>query len=159
MLDAAPDPRHLTHPCMTHPCMSLDLGFDSLHVFQVVTNPIVFMTALGVICNVIFDHQLPRMIAGPFTIFADAFSAGALGLPPLPPQRPTPPYPSPGGRAVFEVYLTGVWHFSPSTCHQSTVFNINFLLFLSPSCLSLPLSSPLFLSGCPAGCVCGQARW
>jgi len=46
----------------------------------VIKNPVIFMTLLGVFCNVIFQHQLSRMLAGPFDTLGKVFGGGALVL-------------------------------------------------------------------------------
>lgn len=43
-------------------------------------NPVLFMTVLGIIGNVIFDHNLPPMIAVTLEVLGNAFSASALFL-------------------------------------------------------------------------------
>ncbi|XP_033763024.1 LOW QUALITY PROTEIN: integral membrane protein GPR155-like [Pecten maximus] len=49
------------------------------HVFKgVISNPIVFMTVIGIIGNFIFKHNLPAVLEGILTSLGNAFSAAAL---------------------------------------------------------------------------------
>lgn len=51
----------------------------AVHVFKgVISNPIVFMTVIGIIGNFIFKHNLPSVIEGILTALGNAFSATAL---------------------------------------------------------------------------------
>ncbi|KAK3853959.1 hypothetical protein Pcinc_018287 [Petrolisthes cinctipes] len=47
---------------------------------DVLLNPIVLMTTLGVVGNFIFDHQLPEILQGILKVLGQAFSATALFL-------------------------------------------------------------------------------
>lgn len=46
----------------------------------IVLNPVVFMTALGIFGNLVFNHELPTFLAGILKVFGSAFSATALFL-------------------------------------------------------------------------------
>lgn len=46
----------------------------------VVLNPVLFMTVLGIIGNLIFSHSIPRLLAAILEVFGNAFSASALFL-------------------------------------------------------------------------------
>ncbi|XP_072752130.1 lysosomal cholesterol signaling protein [Anoplolepis gracilipes] len=46
----------------------------------VVLNPVLFMTVLGIIGNLIFNHNVPRLLAAILEVFGNAFSASALFL-------------------------------------------------------------------------------
>eukprot|EP00040_Diaphanoeca_grandis_P016130 m.83098 g.83098 ORF g.83098 m.83098 type:complete len:821 (-) comp25594_c0_seq2:180-2642(-) len=46
----------------------------------VLKNPVIFMTIIGVLCNIVFDHQLSRILKGPFETLANVFGGGALVL-------------------------------------------------------------------------------
>lgn len=43
-------------------------------------NPILFMTVLGIVGNLIFSHQIPKMLSAILQVLGDAFSASALFL-------------------------------------------------------------------------------
>ncbi|KAK7068809.1 hypothetical protein SK128_020429, partial [Halocaridina rubra] len=45
---------------------------------DVLLNPIVLMTALGIVGNFIFDHKLPNILEGVLKVLGQAFSASAL---------------------------------------------------------------------------------
>ncbi|XP_021378786.1 integral membrane protein GPR155-like, partial [Mizuhopecten yessoensis] len=50
-----------------------------MHVIKgVISNPIVFMTIIGIIGNFVFKHELPAVLDGLLTTLGDAFSATAL---------------------------------------------------------------------------------
>lgn len=60
-------------------------GTSSLRVASsvltsIVTNPVVFMTALGIIGNLLFNHTLPAAIYSLLNVFGSAFTATALFL-------------------------------------------------------------------------------
>ncbi|XP_014216838.1 integral membrane protein GPR155 [Copidosoma floridanum] len=46
----------------------------------IVTNPVLFMTLLGIIGNILFNHKLPPVIQVVLEVFGNAFSATALFL-------------------------------------------------------------------------------
>lgn len=46
----------------------------------VVLNPVLFMTVLGIIGNLIFSHSIPRLLAAILEVLGNAFSASALFL-------------------------------------------------------------------------------
>ncbi|XP_012227466.1 lysosomal cholesterol signaling protein isoform X2 [Linepithema humile] len=46
----------------------------------VVMNPVLFMTVLGIVGNLIFRHNVPRLLASILEVFGNAFSANALFL-------------------------------------------------------------------------------
>ncbi|EFN74449.1 Integral membrane protein GPR155 [Camponotus floridanus] len=46
----------------------------------VVLNPVLFMTVLGIIGNLIFNHSIPRLLAAILEVLGNAFSASALFL-------------------------------------------------------------------------------
>lgn len=46
----------------------------------VILNPVLFMTVLGIIGNLIFNHSIPRLLAAILEVFGNAFSASALFL-------------------------------------------------------------------------------
>ncbi|XP_026292072.2 integral membrane protein GPR155 isoform X1 [Frankliniella occidentalis] len=46
----------------------------------IISNPVVFMTALGIVGNLVFDHELPTFLDGILKVFGNAFSATALFL-------------------------------------------------------------------------------
>ncbi|XP_060070719.1 integral membrane protein GPR155-like [Ylistrum balloti] len=51
----------------------------AVHVFKgVISNPIVFMTIIGIIGNFVFKHDLPAVLDGILTSLGNAFSATAL---------------------------------------------------------------------------------
>ncbi|XP_076059011.1 integral membrane protein GPR155 homolog anchor isoform X2 [Oratosquilla oratoria] len=53
----------------------------ALHIMRdILLNPVVFMTALGIIGNFIFDHNLPNILEGILKVLGQAFSASALFL-------------------------------------------------------------------------------
>lgn len=57
-------------------CMPLSIG---LHVIKgVVTNPIVFMTVIGIIGNFVFHRNIPDVLSDILDVFGDAFAASAL---------------------------------------------------------------------------------
>ncbi|XP_014293866.1 lysosomal cholesterol signaling protein isoform X2 [Halyomorpha halys] len=47
---------------------------------NIVTNPVVFMTALGIIGNLVFNHNLPTVLQSLLNVFGSAFTATALFL-------------------------------------------------------------------------------
>nr|XP_027225362.1 integral membrane protein GPR155-like isoform X1 [Penaeus vannamei] len=49
-------------------------------VRDVLLNPIVLMTAMGIVGNFIFDHKLPNILEGILKVMGQAFSASALFL-------------------------------------------------------------------------------
>ncbi|KAL1139841.1 hypothetical protein AAG570_006818 [Ranatra chinensis] len=49
-------------------------------VTNIATNPVVFMTALGIAGNFIFRHNVPTALAGLLNVFGSAFTASALFL-------------------------------------------------------------------------------
>lgn len=52
-----------------------------LHILRdVLLNPIVLMTTLGILGNFIFNHKLPNILEGILKVFGQAFSAAALFL-------------------------------------------------------------------------------
>ncbi|XP_011168047.1 integral membrane protein GPR155 [Solenopsis invicta] len=46
----------------------------------VVLNPVLFMTVLGIVGNLIFNHSVPHLLAAIIEVFGNAFSASALFL-------------------------------------------------------------------------------
>ncbi|XP_011879389.1 PREDICTED: integral membrane protein GPR155 [Vollenhovia emeryi] len=46
----------------------------------VVLNPVLFMTVLGIVGNLIFSHDVPHLLAAILEVFGNAFSASALFL-------------------------------------------------------------------------------
>ncbi|CAH1408234.1 unnamed protein product [Nezara viridula] len=47
---------------------------------NIVTNPVVFMTTLGIIGNLVFNHNLPTVLQSLLSVFGSAFTATALFL-------------------------------------------------------------------------------
>ncbi|XP_048753740.2 integral membrane protein GPR155-like isoform X3 [Ostrea edulis] len=57
-------------------CMPLSIG---LHVAKgVITNPIVFMTFIGIIGNFVFQRNIPDFLSDILDVFGDAYAASAL---------------------------------------------------------------------------------
>lgn len=57
-------------------CMPLSIG---LHVIKgVITNPIVFMTVIGIIGNFVFHRNIPDVLSDILDVFGNAFVASAL---------------------------------------------------------------------------------
>ncbi|XP_061186122.1 lysosomal cholesterol signaling protein-like isoform X2 [Saccostrea echinata] len=57
-------------------CMPLSIG---LHVIKgVITNPIVFMTFIGIIGNFVFQRNLPDFLSDILDVFGNAYAASAL---------------------------------------------------------------------------------
>lgn len=49
-------------------------------ITNIVTNPVVFMTALGIVGNLVFNHNLPTVLQSLLNVFGSAFTATALFL-------------------------------------------------------------------------------